>query len=86
MSLSDEDWACRGAPDAKSAGMASHVQECVLAAGTPPEVYLMNRHGLSRAQAEEIVEACRPRPKGFRRLWLMMVKASLFVLNFGRRE
>jgi hypothetical protein len=75
LGLSKEDWARRGAPDAKSAGMASHVQECVLAAGTPPEIFLMQRDGLSRSQADAVVATCRPQKRGWRRLWAALMTA-----------
>lgn len=54
------DWATRGAPDAKSTIEACRVLVAMGGRGTPPVLYLIQKDGLSRAQAEAVVAACQP--------------------------
>lgn len=58
ITTSDKTWATEGAPDARSVGYASVVQEQLEEGKTNPAVYLMRKGGLSRAQADEIIKAC----------------------------
>jgi hypothetical protein len=53
----DPEWAFREG-DPISSGIASLVQRQVAEGKTCPQEYLMRRNGLSRAQADEIVNAC----------------------------
>ena len=55
----DEEWAIRGAPDAQSAGHAVCVLAALQVRGMSPERYLMTHDGMSKAQAETLVAACR---------------------------
>lgn len=54
------DWATIRAPDAQSEMQAARVLVAKEGQGTPPVVYLMQKDGLSREQAEAVVRACQP--------------------------
>jgi len=53
----DEAWAVREG-DPQSSGYASVVRAQLIAAKTSPATYLMQKDGLSRHQADEVVKTC----------------------------